>query len=309
MTLAWRRPSPGLAAVLALSFVCTSGVLAAWLWAPPAALPSSGTSVPWPLLAVVFGLTEVFVLHLHVRRQRRSVSLSELPLLLGLFGCGPLWLLVARLAGIAPALVLHRRQTGTKLVFNLSVVAAETTVAVYVFAALAPRAHGTGPREWAAAYAAAVVASVLSHLAVSLVIAAHSRSLVRGELLGAAVSGVAAALAVSTLGLVAVTSLADQPAAGLLLALVAALVVLGYRAYARLNDRHLELERLYRFSQVVSSSPRSTSCSAACSSRPRSCCAPSGPRSSSSPARAAPVVACASPSGRRTGSSGPRWRT
>jgi hypothetical protein len=32
-------------------------------------------------------------------------------------------------------------------------------------------------------------------------------------------------------------------------------LLLGYRAYAMLSDRHLNLERLYRFSQVVSNSP------------------------------------------------------
>ena len=56
------------------------------------------------------------MVHVHVRRQRRSVSLSEIPLVLGLFLATPFALLVGRLLGSLVCLVLHRKQRGVKLV-------------------------------------------------------------------------------------------------------------------------------------------------------------------------------------------------
>jgi diguanylate cyclase (GGDEF)-like protein len=50
-------------------------------------------------------------------------------------------------------------------------------------------------------------------------------------------------------------SFADDRTHGWLLMAAAAIVMLSYRAYASLQHRHLSLERLYRFSQVVSTSP------------------------------------------------------
>jgi diguanylate cyclase (GGDEF)-like protein len=57
------------------------------------------------------------------------------------------------------------------------------------------------------------------------------------------------------LGLIAVTSLSASLTSGWLLAGYGGLLLLAYRMYAALADRHLNLERLYRFSQAVSSAP------------------------------------------------------
>jgi diguanylate cyclase (GGDEF)-like protein len=95
----------------------------------------------------------------------------------------------------------------------------------------------------------------VSVLAVSLVMAVFEGDLRPREILRDLVSGDPAAPVVVTIGLVAVTSLLATPgSAGLLLAAGTGLL-LGYRAYAALSDRHLSLERLYRFTQAVTSSP------------------------------------------------------
>ena len=56
-----------------------------------------------------------------------------------------------------------------------------------------------------------------------------------------------------TLGLVGVVSLAGIARARWLLLGFGVLLLLAFRAYASLAERHLNLERLYRFSQAVSS--------------------------------------------------------
>jgi diguanylate cyclase (GGDEF)-like protein len=57
------------------------------------------------------------------------------------------------------------------------------------------------------------------------------------------------------LGLICVTSLSASLASGWLLAGYGGLLLVAYRMYAGLADRHLNLERLYRFSQAVSNAP------------------------------------------------------
>jgi diguanylate cyclase (GGDEF)-like protein len=64
-----------------------------------------------------------------------------------------------------------------------------------------------------------------------------------------------AAPVVVTLGLLAAISLAAAPHSALLLLIAGGGLLLGYRAYAALADRNLDLERLYRFTQAVTSSP------------------------------------------------------
>ena len=44
----------------------------------------AGVQIPWWALALGFAATELFVVHAHVRGSAHSLSLSELPLILGL---------------------------------------------------------------------------------------------------------------------------------------------------------------------------------------------------------------------------------
>ena len=69
-------------------------------------------------LAVMAYLAEVFVIHLQIRRDAFSFSLSEVPLVLGLFFCNPLALIVGQLVGRGTALVLNRHQSALKATFN-----------------------------------------------------------------------------------------------------------------------------------------------------------------------------------------------
>ena len=220
----------------------------------PLAVEPDRWQIPLPVVALLFAAGEVFVLHLHVRRQRRTVSLSEVPLVLGLFLASPWALVVGRLIGSVVCLVLHRKQRGVKLVLNLMIFAAETTAALVVFRALLPDGP-TGPGAWVAAYVAAAVASCTSHVTVSLLIAMYERALRLPDLLRASLSGVAAACGVSTFGLLALNALLQDPRTSVLLAFSTGLLLLGHRAYASLSERHLALERLYQFDKVLAASP------------------------------------------------------
>src|SRR5436190_1729814 len=95
--------------------------------------PISPYRIPWPVLAAMYALCEVFVVHLQFRRNAFSFSLSEIPLVLGLFFLSPSGLVLAQFAGAGAALALYRRQSPLKLVFNVLNFSLEAAVAAIVF--------------------------------------------------------------------------------------------------------------------------------------------------------------------------------
>ena len=86
--------------------------------------------MPWWALAIGFYLAECAVVHVHLRRETHTLSLSEVPLVLGLYAVSPLALVAAQLVGMGTALVFYRRQRPLKIVFNLAQSALGTALAV-----------------------------------------------------------------------------------------------------------------------------------------------------------------------------------
>ena len=110
---------------------------------------SDQVRVPWWALAVGFAAAELFVIHIHVRGSAHSLSLSELPLVIGLLLAAPQELVLAQIVG--PALVLvffSRGHSPRKLAFNLAQFALTATLTVTVLHALAPVPQEVGPGMW-----------------------------------------------------------------------------------------------------------------------------------------------------------------
>ena len=217
--------------------------------------PVAGPRVPWWMLTVLFALVEVTVLHVQVRREAQTVSLCEIPLVLGLFFTDPAGLLLARLVGPALVFVLVRRQPAFKCAYNLALLLANACLASLVFHALHGGTVALTATAWAGSYAAVIVAGTLDATATTLVIAAFEGQLRRRDLLREPTVEAVRACAVATIGLVAVYALSGHVAAAVPLVAVMGILLLAYRAYAALSERHLSLERLYQFTQAVSSSP------------------------------------------------------
>ncbi len=208
----------------------------------------------WVVLAGMFALTELVVLHVQVRREAQAVSLSELVTVLALFFATPEALLVGRVLGSVAVFVLHRRSSPLKTAFNTALVAAEAALALGLFDLLTDPSPVPGPTSWAAALAAVLVSSTLGVVALQLVVAVYEGGFALRGLLRECLSGVAPTLMVASLSVVAVLCLALDARSSWVLLVPAGGLMLAYRAHARLSDRHLRLERLYRFSQVVTSS-------------------------------------------------------
>src|SRR4051794_36315110 len=212
-------------------------------------------NLPWWALGIGFAATEACVFYLQTKREARTVSISELPLVLGLFLASPAQLLLGRLAGSVAIFLIHRRAPGLKTAWNLALVSLQTAVAVALFHLFAGGRELGSPLVWLGAYGGAIAANCVASIALALVIAVYERDLRLRPIVEDMVTGEPFAPFVITLGLIAVMSLSAARNSAWLLLITGAGLLLGYRAYASLADRHLSTERLYRFAQAVTSAP------------------------------------------------------
>jgi diguanylate cyclase (GGDEF)-like protein len=235
----------GLTALAALGYV--------WLW--PASRVIAMTHVPWPILALLFYLAEICLVHLHFRRGAHSFSMSEVPLLLGLFFATPRELLLAQLVGCTVALALQRRQSLLKVAFNITNFATTTTCAIVVMRVLVPPGTKFGADAWSGAAVAALCAMALGGLNVNVAIWLSEHRVQWGRaafglmmLLGSSVTNL-------SIGLIAATVIEYRPSAAWLLLLPAATVFTAYRAYIREREKHEVLEFLYTATRILTQSP------------------------------------------------------
>jgi len=206
------------------------------------------------VLTAMFALAEVFVLHVQVKREAQTIALSEIPLVLGLTFAPPPLLVLGFVLGAAGAYLLHRRQRGLKLAYNVSLKATDSLLTVVLYGLILGGNPILGWRWVLGCYVAVAAASLLDGLVTHLVIGLHEGSLSRSTLQDVAVYP-AMALAVATISLVMAYAFDRSAMAALPATLSGAALFLGYRAYSTLSERHLSLERLYRFSQAVASTP------------------------------------------------------
>ena len=238
-----RRLAPVTVSVLAASVLCW------WLLVPTSS--AAGDALPWalPALALLVVLAETAQVHVEIRRQTVSLSLSELPLVLGLFLLDPVPLLLARVGGGLLA-TSRRRPSAYKTAFNAALFGMEVTVASAVFSWVRAGAD-SGPQAWAAAYAATIVVSVLAGVLMLVAVGRLQGAVPRSDVgvwlwplvLGAVMTTSAAIVAL-------VVGQADAQAVGVLLVL-AVLLGAGYRLYGRLLHRHQVLQLLQEFTAAL----------------------------------------------------------
>ena len=212
--------------------------------------------LPWWLLTAPFAIFELVVLNVQIRREARSVSLSEVPMALGLAFAAAPDLIAARVLGAMFVYVFVRRQhkQPIKLLFNVVVAVTEAVLAVMVFRLVAQGTGPAAPLSWLGIEVGNVAASCFAAIAVGMVIQIFEDGLSLRELVTILPISSTQAAMVSTAGLICVVTLDASNAAAVLLVVVAAAFVLAYRAYSTLNERHLSLERVYRFTHAMSTS-------------------------------------------------------
>ena len=213
----------------------------------------AGVEVNVLVLTAMIAASERWAFYVQVRREAQSISINSIPAVLALFYCSPSELVTAKLLGMGLVLVLHRRQTLLKLIFNLSLALASASVMLLVFHLLAGPTTADSPRNWVATLLAVMASDLVDSLALRRVISWYDGELApfwRDAGMTAAVGAVG-----STLGIIAVIVLRLGPQAILPLLAAGAGLLLFYRAYASLAERHTSLERLFGFSRELTGAP------------------------------------------------------
>ncbi|MGI8517321.1 MAG: GAF domain-containing sensor histidine kinase [Acidimicrobiia bacterium] len=210
---------------------------AGWLSTLPA-LSGLGVRVDWFWLAAGFYLAELLVVHLQFRRDAHTLSVSEVPMAIGLLMATPIDLVLGQVVGSAVALFIHRRQKPIKLIFNVGQLVLQTVAAVAVF-----RVVAVTPLEFdllnVAGLAIALLAALLvGHGAVAAAIrATGGRETLKESLRVLAVSS-AGTVAASLLGVVGAVTLVAAPEIWWIGFVPAVLVFVAYRAYvSQARDR------------------------------------------------------------------------
>jgi diguanylate cyclase (GGDEF)-like protein len=215
---------------------------------------SGGIVLPWWAVAVPFFLAEVYVVHLYFRKQAHTISATEIGLLLALFFASPAALLVGQLVGAGVALAVVRRQNPVKLAFNLAELSLANGLALLVFRSLVD--PGTNRVwVWVAALAAAALAHAVGHRLVTTVMALAEGRLTTPGATRTLISSMLGALAMSSLGLLAVELLVTEPWAIVLLAGPVLACGISLRAYWRQREERERVEFLYESMRATQGAP------------------------------------------------------
>jgi signal transduction histidine kinase len=221
---------------------------------PSHILLGSGFHIPWWTLAILFYAAEVYVVHFQFRRDAHSLSLSEIPLVLGLFFTSPQGLIAAQILGAVAALAYHRRQSLVKLVFNTASFALSASMAIYIFRTVVAHGDPLGHTGWIAVFLSTIAASALTTLAIFIAISlsegefkVHQRPQAVAMAMGITVTN-------TSLALIGVMILWRQPTASWLLLVPTVMLFLTYRLYTAERQKHDSLESLYSATQGLQQS-------------------------------------------------------
>ena len=251
----WRTAKARVGALSALLAIASGAVQAGWV---TDAFPIARVEIlRLVVIAVLFAFADKFVVTFPVRRGSHTVSLSEIPLVIGLVLIHPALLALVRLAGGLVGLTVFRRQRGSKLAFNLALYATQATVAGVVFHLMTRSSDALSPIGWAGTFAAAFASDVVSIVLITTVIALHDDSLEWRRLLSADIRDLfqlPLVAVTTTLGLVTAIVVRERLPAAVLLGILALAIYRVFQRYAQQTQGHAQVEALYQFTRSLSGS-------------------------------------------------------
>ncbi len=200
-------------------------------------------------MTVAFFVAERFPVFVRLKSEAFAFSMSEIPLVVGLFFVRPDLLVVCRLVGGGLCL-LWQRTTVHKVAFNCSLFIVETSVAVAAWNLVLGSADPLSPRGWLATLVAVLCISMISSTLVTgaiwIATGEPPRSLNEVFSLGQLGD-----LANACLALVAVYLLAADWRTAWMLAVVVAILAVAYRSSEGARLRSESLEQVNRFTELV----------------------------------------------------------
>jgi diguanylate cyclase (GGDEF)-like protein len=248
----WRRHP--VATTLLLALLLAAAAAAIGLTLPGSTHVPSPTDVTWWQLALGFAAAELLVVHYQFLHERYTFTFIEVPLVLGMFVAGWPAVVVGRALGIAVVGLGHRRSPPLKVVFNVALGALETSIAFATFALLTEPASGGDLSQGLMAIACVLLSGLVGTLLILLVVSIYEDRPTFGTVGRLLVANGVVSAANATLAVVAVAVLWTSKPLVLLPGVLAGVLYLGYRSYARLQQKHDDLQLLYAFTGTA---PRS----------------------------------------------------
>jgi diguanylate cyclase (GGDEF)-like protein len=241
------------APIWVLNVVMMTAAAAVYLFAvAPLRMGGGAPILPIAVLVTAFAVGEWWRVYIHFRQEAQSFSLSEIPLVIGVFvlAANPGPLVLARILGGAIGLGVLRRQEPMKLIFNLASFALETeTVTILVHHISGTDA--TSPVVWLWVLLFMSLASLLGFgltaLAISLAEGRQSHRQWFQPIVIVLIGG----FANCSLGLVVVALLKSDPPMLLLLLTPLAAIGASYVLYTREHQKHQRLQYLYESSDML----------------------------------------------------------
>jgi diguanylate cyclase (GGDEF)-like protein len=215
------------------------------------ALAPPAVAIPWVVFAALFCIAEARRVHVHFRRNVHSFSLSELPLVLGLFLATPQTLISSRLAGAVVALWLIRRHPPAKVVFNLALYAIEAEVAIWLVSVFEPLRNVTSPHSWAVVLAAIAVIAVLGFSLTAVFISLAEGRLGGAQLVRGYLFSVGAGLVNACLAIEAAAAISRNLAELWLLGLPLVGVTAAFLLYTSEHQKRQRIQHLYECSDLL----------------------------------------------------------
>jgi diguanylate cyclase (GGDEF)-like protein len=251
------RPSSGIARVWWLSgaiALVAAGFIPWIVGLEP--LSSAPFHIPWWVLVPLFYIAERTVVHFSFNRHAHSFSLSEIPLVLGLFFAAPWAVVFGQAVGSCLALSLHRRQSPQKLFFNVSQFTLQAVVVTAIFRWIADTADPLGIRASIGTLAGVGAALMLANLLINSAIRLSGGRMTRSDMLQVLSLGSAAATMNTALALVAVNVAWTRPSSLWIALVPPVLLFVAYRAQVSQRQEHARLGAMYEATRELHGTPQ-----------------------------------------------------
>jgi diguanylate cyclase (GGDEF)-like protein len=191
---------------------------------------------------------------LEIRSSTFTLSLTEIPIAIGILGVQRLPLLISATLGWLAALLLSRRRSPLKLALNVPIVFVEIAVAASVFDLVVTTPDLGAWTSWLALLAGLTVAGLISTSVVNVVISVAGDPMPVRDALRHTVLALANVVLATALSVVALLVLSETVAAIVPLVILGAVSVIPLRQYAKLHRRHDGLLLLHQFTAGLTSS-------------------------------------------------------
>jgi diguanylate cyclase (GGDEF)-like protein len=202
--------------------------------------------IPWWVLIPAYLAALTMTLEFEFRSEARSITLSQLPLAIGIVFIAPWWHVAARTVAAIVDSVIIRRQTPIKSLYNLANGALEVATASAVVYLLVPDLTPQ-PRLWGAIFLALAVADVITNLATTLVLRLVGAEQTPAEVLRAVVNCLGTSAVFAGFSIISVAAIFTDESTTAVIAVTIGGLILAYRGHRRLAAQQQQTSELHQF--------------------------------------------------------------